>query len=94
MALIDDQKGTFLSDMRTLANTMDNVREQAKSLDQKWASLGFGSGGANEFIQTDIDATAFNGLTVAELTSCVTTAQAYETWFTAGYDDNMEKIRQ
>ena len=93
MALIDDQKGQFLTDMRALADLMTLIRERAKSLDQKWASLGLGSGGANEFIQTDIDGTAFNGFTVAELTACVTTSQGFETWYAAGHDDNMEKIR-
>jgi len=93
-ALIDDQKATYLSDMRTLANMMVEVREYAKQMDQKWSSLAFSSGEANEFIQADIDATSFSGFTVAQLTSCVTTTQAYETWFNAGHDDNMEKIRQ
>jgi len=91
-ALIDDQKATYLSDMRTLANMMNDVREYAKNMDQKWSSLALGSGGANEFIQADIDATVFSGLTVADLTATVTTAQAYETWFDAGHDDNMRKI--
>jgi len=94
MALIDDQKGQFLNDMRALADLMTLIRERASALDQKWSSLGLGSGGANEFIQADIDATAYSGLTVAELTATVTTSQGFETWYAAGHDDNMEKIRQ
>lgn len=92
--LIDDQKAQYLADMRSLADLLALTRDRAKELDQKWASLGFGSGGAHEFIQADIDATAYSGLTTTELTSCVTTAQAFETWYTAGHDDNMEQIRQ
>ena len=95
MALIDNQKSQFCIDVRAMADLMALVRERCRSLDQKWASLGFGSGGTNVIIQADIDAVPeFSGLLVAELTACVTTAQGFETWFNAGHEDNIEKIRK
>lgn len=95
MALIDDQKASIVSATRTLANEMARVRDMARGIAQKYASLGLGSGGANELMQADLDAmSGFSGLTVAEYTACITTAEAYETWINAGHDDNMQKIRE
>jgi len=92
MALINDQKSQFLTDMRALAELLDLVRKKAKELDQKWNSLAFGSGGANEFVDGDMTGTTYDGLGVTALTACVTSVQGFETWYNAGHDDNMQKI--
>jgi len=97
-ALIQTQKQTYIDDMRQLAEKFDGLRTEAAAMTQKWNSLGFTTGGANEFTQLDIDGPTgeypYAGLTVAELTACVTTAMAFETWYDAGHDDNMQKIRR
>lgn len=96
-ALIDSQKQTYLDDMRSLAADFDSLRARSLEMSQKWNSLGFTSGGDNEFTQLDIDGPTgeypFAGLSVAELTACVTTVNGFETWYDTGHDDNMRKIR-
>jgi len=97
-SLIESQKNSYLNEVRAVANDVDALRTQAREAVQKWNSLGFASGGANEFVQSDIDGPTgeypFAGLTVAELTACVTTLIAFETWVDAGHDDNLQKIRE
>jgi len=93
MALINEQKTQFMTDIRAIADLMVLVRERARALDQKWNSLAFGSGGANEFVAADLTGSLFDGLGITNLTNVVTTLQAFETWFNAGHDDNIEKVR-
>lgn len=89
-----EQKVRFIQDETVLATRIVQLRADILAHTQKWNSRGYVAGGANPIIVADYAGTAYEGLTVAEITAGQTTLAAFETWINAGHDDNLEKLAQ
>lgn len=98
--LIDEQKYNIVDKTREYADLMVLVEKSGNDLTSMWFNRGFNGTGDNPITQADINAMATYGgdpdkaLTVAELTACFTTIQAYKTFMDAGNRTNLDKIRR
>jgi hypothetical protein len=87
MAAIDKQKTRYLEGQQTIKQMFDELREKVRQLTQNWNSNGLATAFQIEDLAGD-----WAGLVVQDIIDGQTTIQAFETWFDAGHDDNMEQI--
>ena len=93
MAMRDDQIKTYLSSLRSLSELMTELGKRCSEAKDMWWNRGYNSGGAQEILQADIDGTVtFAGLTVAELTSVISTIEGLVT-FIGTNKVNIDKIK-
>ena len=67
-----EQKAAYIRDMLSHMHTLISVTDDLPELENMYFDNGYGSGGADEIIQTDLDK---NDITVAEFTNLITLVQ-------------------
>jgi len=90
--IITAQKQNWLTEAREAAIKMESLRAELISIMQNWTARGYATGAADPIVEANFAGTIFEGMTAAQVNNVASTFAGFETWFTAGQDDNISKI--